>query len=296
MVRRWNGSFAFADLNRRAFIGTSATVLTGAALFGYTTEIEPHWLELVHRDLVVPKLPASLDGKRLAHVSDLHVCSYVEEDYLVRSLGRLAALAPDIIVFTGDFVTWQTDRTHDVKTQQLERVLSHFPRGRLATLAVPGNHDYGETWQDGRIADHIFGRAARAGIRVLRNEVANVEGLDIIGLDDLWSGRASTRLAFAGRTSDAAITLCHNPDGLDVLSWKGYSGWVLAGHTHGGQCKPPFLPPPILPVKNRRYTSGEIDAGAGRTLYISRGVGHLYEVRFNVRPEITVFTLRSQAA
>src|SRR5687767_4620036 len=146
MVRRWSASFAFADLNRRAFVGAGATVLTGAALFGYTTEIEPHWLEIVHRDLVVPKLPLSLEGKRLAHVSDLHVCSYVEEQYLVRSLGRLRVLAPDIILFTGDFVTWQTDRTHDVKTQQLERVLSHFPRGRLATLAVPGNHDYGETW------------------------------------------------------------------------------------------------------------------------------------------------------
>ena len=80
---------------------------------------------------------------------------------------------------------------------------------------------------------------------------------------------------------------------MDDLSWEGYTGWVLAGHTHGGQCKPPFLPPPVLPVKNRRYTSGEIAVDSGRTLYISRGVGHLLKARFNVRPEITLFTLRN---
>ena len=58
-----------------------------------------------------------------------------------------------------------------------------------------------------------------------------------------------------------------------------------------GQCKPPFLPAPLLPVKNRRYSSGEIALEGNRRLYISRGVGHLLHVRFNVRPEVTVFRL-----
>ena len=50
----------------------------------------------------------------------------------------------------------------------------------------------------------------------------------------------------------------------------------------------------MLPVTNRRYTSGAFDLSRGRQLYISRGVGTvMYPVRFNVRPEVTVFTLRS---
>ena len=68
---------------------------------------------------------------------------------------------------------------------------------------------------------------------------------------------------------------------------------MLAGHTHGGQCKPPFLPPPLLPVNNKRYVAGEVQVDAKRTLYISRGVGHLIRARFNVRPEITLFTLKA---
>ncbi|HTN02405.1 MAG TPA: phosphoesterase, partial [Planctomycetaceae bacterium] len=73
--------------------------------------------------------------------------------------------------------------------------------------------------------------------------------------------------------------------------WDGYRGWILSGHTHGGQCKPPFLPPPLLPVKNQRYTAGEFAVADGRQLYISRGLGHLLPVRFNCRPEVTMFRM-----
>ena len=71
-----------------------------------------------------------------------------------------------------------------------------------------------------------------------------------------------------------ALVLSHNPDTADVPGWLGYEGWILSGHTHGGQCKPPFLPPPLLPVRNRRYTSGEIDgrrAAGGSTSAAASG-------------------------
>ena len=87
------------------------------------------------------------------------------------------------------------------------------------------------------------------------------------------------------------ITHCHNPDVCDLDIWNGFDSWILSGHTHGGQCKAPFLPPPLLPVKNKKYASGEIDLEDGRTLYINRAIGHLWQVRFNVRPEITIFEL-----
>jgi predicted MPP superfamily phosphohydrolase len=48
---------------------------------------------------------------------------------------------------------------------------------------------------------------------------------------------------------------------------------------------------PILPVANKKYISGEIDLKDGRMLYINRAIGHSYQVRFMVRPEITVFKL-----
>jgi predicted MPP superfamily phosphohydrolase len=87
------------------------------------------------------------------------------------------------------------------------------------------------------------------------------------------------------------VILTHNPDTQDLPIWDDVQGWVLAGHTHGGQIKPPFLPPPILPVRNKRYTSGEFIVAPGRTMYINRGLGYLMRARFNARPELTLFTL-----
>ena len=256
--------------------------------------IEPHWLEFVQRDLAIANLPPALAGKKLAHVSDIHTCPMVDEHYLTRSLDRLKAFAPDIVAYTGDYVTWGDGRPPQRNVDDVARVLGHAPLGRLATIGILGNHDYGNgTWDNPIIADQMTKIVETKGIHVLRNEVRSVEGLDFIGMDDLWSKRIDTQAALKQRTSNAAIALCHNPDALDSEDWNGYAGWILAGHTHGGQCKPPFLPPPVLPVKNKRYTSGEIVVNAERKLYISRGVGHLLKARFLVRPEITIFTLRA---
>ena len=128
---------------------------------------------------------------------------------------------------------------------------------------------------------------------MLRNQAFVVEGLQFLGLDDLWGPHFHPQELLALRGQDpATVVLCHNPDAADQPVWGQYQGWILAGHTHGGQCKPPFLPPPLLPVSNKRYTSGEFGLSGNRCMYISRGVGHLLRVRFNVRPEVSVFQLQ----
>jgi predicted MPP superfamily phosphohydrolase len=144
------------------------------------------------------------------------------------------------------------------------------------------------------MADRIVAIMRGLGVRILRNEVADVAGLQIIGMDDLWGGRFQLVQALAAvDPRRAALALTHHPDTVDEPGWDRFQGWILAGHTHGGQVKPPFLPPPLLPVRNRRYTAGEFALTNGRRLYINRGIGHLTKVRFNVRPEVTVFELQS---
>jgi len=271
-----------------------ALVASAAGVVGYTIGVEPHWLELVERNLAIDKLPSALEGARLVQISDLHIGLQVSDDYIVQSFERVRALAPDLVVCTGDFITHRVAR-REAQYQQLRAVLAHYPQGKLATVGILGNHDYGHGWGDPAVAARVASEAERAGVRILRNEVQPVAGLDLIGIDDLWSRRSDPVTALGLRESGAGLVLVHNPDAADEQPWPGYRGWMLAGHTHGGQCKPPFLPPPLLPVKNRRYVQGEVSVDAERTLYISRGVGHLIRARFNVRPEITLFTLRSAA-
>jgi predicted MPP superfamily phosphohydrolase len=173
------------------------------------------------------------------------------------------------------------------------RILSHLRPARLATVGVLGNHDYGSYDTQQWIADQLTGRLREVGIDILSNARRDVQGLTIAGLDDMWGTRFHPAPVLAGLAPGrASLVLCHNPDVADEPVWDGYQGWILCGHTHGGQCKAPFLCPPLLPVINPRYVAGEVDLYDGRRLYINRGLGHLLRVRFNVRPEITVFTLQ----
>jgi predicted MPP superfamily phosphohydrolase len=235
-------------------------------------------------------LPKELEGKSLVQISDLHVGQLVDFDYLVGCIQRLASLDPDYVVFTGDFMSCRGPEQID----QVARLLEHFRPARLGCFAVLGNHDYGAGFRQTDVADKLSQRLNDAGLRVLRNEAAITHGLQFLGIDDFWSPNfnlpdAVSQVDFQRPT----ITLCHNPDVVDLPEWSSAKGWVLAGHTHGGQCKPPFLPPPILPVRNRRYTSGEFDLGGDRWMYINPGLGYLRRVRFNVRPEITYFRLQT---
>lgn len=283
-------------MNRRQFLQRGAATLAtaGGATGAYTWLIEPHWEQVLERDMPIVGLPEGLVGKRLVQLSDIHVGPRVDDHHLVSAFARAAALHPDIVAVTGDFLTYAHERGEG-QYSHLSEVLAHLPKGRLATVGILGNHDYGRGWREPAVASRVTAVVERLGVRLLRNESMSVAGLDVVGVDDLWADRADPPRALDGRNEAATVVLCHNPDALDERSWNGYRGWILAGHTHGGQCKPPFLPPPILPVRNKRYAAGEVNLADGRRLYVNRGLGHLIRVRFNVRPEITVFTLRRAA-
>lgn len=269
--------------------GLGVTLAAGAAAGLYAWRIEPHWVEVVRRRLPLAGLPPDWAGRTLIQLSDLHVGKRVDDDYLLDTFERAAALEPDLIVVTGDLTSH-----HRTVHAHAEAIYRRLPRGRFGTFAVLGNHDYGPNWAHPPLAAELVEAVARDGLRVLRNERVDLGGLELVGLDDLWAGRFDTGALPARRRdrhAPAAIALSHNPDTADLAAWDGWRGWILAGHTHGGQCRPPFLPPPLLPVRNRRYTAGAFEVGPGRTLYVNRGLGHLTRVRFNVRPEITRFEL-----
>jgi predicted MPP superfamily phosphohydrolase len=127
---------------------------------------------------------------------------------------------------------------------------------------------------------------------VLRNEVTDVAGLQLAGLDELLLGQCL--IARTMRQLDPQrpmLALCHNPDAADRAGWADFQGWILAGHTHGGQCKLPGFEPPITPTWNKRYTAGAFPLSGNRQMYINRGLGYFRRVRFNCRPEVTLFTL-----
>ena len=276
-------------ITRRRFLRASLGLCAaGAGVAAYTRFIEPHWIEVVRLDMPVPNLPLAWEGKSLVHLSDLHIGPVVDNAYMARALQRVADLDPDVIAVTGDFMTCEGDE----QVAHTLDMMRHLPPARTATVAVLGNHDYGRGYRQSKPANELARGLEQQDIRVLRNEAESFGGLTLIGLDDLWSPMWAPDAVLADLKPDTAgVALCHNPDGVDQPGWGGFKGWVLAGHTHGGQCRAPLYGAPILPVRNKRYDAGHIDLHDGRHLYINRALGYSHPVRFGARPEITVFTL-----
>ncbi|MFY1046812.1 metallophosphoesterase [Chryseobacterium sp. GP-SGM7] len=260
----------------------------GALPFLYSWQIEPFWVEFVQRKLPIKNLPEHLEGKILMQISDLHVGNRFDWNFLIESFEKAQEFKPDFVVYTGDYVNHGTSEDH----KNLEKVIQKGVFGTLGTFGIMGNHDYGKNWKDLGSSEEICRILQNNGVIMLKNKQTESHGLNILGFDDLWSPNFDPMKVMKDYDPEKAnLVLCHNPDVCDKDVWNGYQGWILSGHTHGGQCRIPGVITPILPVENKRYISGEIDLQDGRMLYINRALGHSFQVRFMVRPEITVFTL-----
>ena len=276
-------------MNRRTFVRCTFAV-GGAGIFTglYTWQIEPFWLEFVKTKMPIKNLPSALEGKTLMQISDMHIGNRFDYKFISDSFNEAQKLNPDFVVYTGDFVNWESR----LQLDQLDEVFNSAVKGKIGTIGVLGNHDYGRNWSEDWVANAVTEILESKGVSILRNEQKELSDLNFIGIDDYWATNfGPTKVLQKFNPKHANITLCHNPDVADLNIWNNYNSWILSGHTHGGQCKPPFLSPPMLPVKNKDYTSGTFQLSNGRNLYINRALGHLWQVRFNVRPEITVFKL-----
>lgn len=282
------------NATRRSFLKRGA-VGAIAGLGVYAFGVEPRWVRIEHHDLPIRDLPDHLINKNAVQISDLHIGNRVGESYLRRQFEYIDSLQPDFVFFTGDYL----DDASQWHAEKGIKLLPHFPRGKLGTACVLGNHDFGHYKDDVIRKAPNTERLARAfeeqGLNLLRGDVVELSGLTIAGLPDYWFGGfkkdAARDVIQSTIDRGATITLSHNPDTLDLPIWNGYRSWVLCGHTHGGQCRFPIVGAPRLPVENKRYISGEYDVNKGMKMYINRGLGHTARVRFMARPEITVFRL-----
>lgn len=261
------------------------------ALYVYATRIEPRWLDVKSVEIVLPRLDPAFDGYRVVQFSDIHMDEDMTPARLRTIVRRVNAQQPDLIVITGDFIT---RRSHYVASEMIA-VLRQL-RAADGVLAVPGNHDY---WND-QIGS-VRRIMERSGIIDLSNRVYSLQRADarlhIGGVDDVVYRRARLDQVLAALPDEgAAILLAHEPDFADISAPTGRFDLQLSGHTHGGQVRLPLVGALISPTHGTRYSRGLLDID-GMWLYTNAGIGTVsFHLRFNCRPEITVFTLRAPAS
>ncbi|MBF9129431.1 metallophosphoesterase [Plantactinospora sp. S1510] len=264
------------------FAGLTATGLVG---YGVRTALGPPQIDRVQIPLA--KLPRSMDGLRIATVSDIHIGPLAGRAHTERIVATINRLDADVVAVVGDLVDGTVGELGDAAAPLRDL------RARYGSFFVTGNHEYYSGVEEWVV------EVDRLGLRVLQNQrqeiLARGGVLDLAGVNDL---AGDTLDVAAGPDFDAAlggrdpgrpvVLLAHQPINVYEAAKHGVD-LQLSGHTHGGQIVPfSYLVGLQQPVVSGHAT---ID---GTQLYVTNGAGFWGPpVRVGAPPQVTLVELRS---
>jgi len=279
---------------------TRRRVLTGAVgLFGlsagtavYAAAIEPDGLVVTR---YAPALPGWPTGRKLSVtvIADLHAGGPdMQLEHIRRIVDRASALQSDIVLLLGDFIASYRFAFTKVSDPAWAAELARL-KAPLGTWAILGNHDW---WHD------LHGvRSALAGVNipVLENDAVLLgpagQRFWLAGIGDQlaiplghgrYRGVDDLPLTLSRiKTDDPVLLMVHEPDIFPRVPER--VALTLAGHTHGGQIRVPFLWQHFVPSKyGARFAYGHVVEDE-RHLIVSGGLGtSIIPARLGVPPEI----------
>jgi len=256
----------------------AATMYALAALAGMYGLFNARIIRVRRIPIQIDNLPASWRGRRAVLFSDLHLGPINGVRFCRRMVALASSFNPDIVFLPGDLF----DGTHTELDKLLEPFRTFKPP--LGIYFSTGNH---EEFSDAR---HYIEAIRRAGIHVLANESANVDGVAVAGVlyhDSTHIIRMKAVLDGMGIDREQpAILLNHAPTRLPIVEQAGFS-LQLSGHTHGGQ----FLPFTWITRSVFGPFTGGLHRFGGLQVYTSTGAGTWGPpMRVGTRPEIVFFT------
>jgi predicted MPP superfamily phosphohydrolase len=272
-------------LSRRQFLKKGLAAGAAGLMVSYPFFIERNRVMTNHYRIPVPHLPSAFSGLRIVHLTDLHYGPLVSLGFIRNVIRRANALDPDVTVLTGDYV-------HGLnKTIQIDTVWPEMARlsARFGVFSVLGNHDHWADTKRSMVWMKKTGQNLRHKKRFIEREG---QRLWFAGAGDFYADhRNLDRLLQTIPEKDCRIVLAHSPDSADS-DYKHRIDLMISGHTHGGQVVIPLVGPPVLPTRNKTYSSGLKRSLKGENVFISRGIGWAkIPLRFNCPPEIAVLEL-----
>ena len=282
-----NSPSIFPSLSRRQFLALiGVSVWSVAALPARCqagSAFDTDALDSHDVPVAVPRLPRHLEGLTIAHLTDTHLrrLGRLEE----RVLAAVRAREPAVVVLTGDMID----------SRKALPILAEFCGALTApgrqVLAIRGNH---EVHSKVPVAD-LRRLYRRAGARLLVNEHVGMDAaLTIVGTEDSLTKHYDLRTALRGLpATPVRIHLSHAPEVFDWPHRPAVSfALCLAGHTHGGQIRFPFLPPYVPKGAGPRFVAGWYPHTNMGPAYVSRGIGTTsIPLRLNCPPELPFLRL-----
>lgn len=204
-------------------------------------------------------VPAAADGLKCLVLSDLHCNTRGKLELLHGIIDALKNETVDCVFVLGDL------GEKNALIPDVVAAIAELPDKRGKFL-VRSNHDF----EGGR--DQVVEQSARThSIRVLPNEEFAIPdlGICLLGLEYPWNEEGTPS------PPDGAFTigLTHTPDNLTHFA-RLHVPLAVAGHTHGGKIRLPWIGPLLVPSKfGRLLDYGWFRKGESR-MFVTKGIGY----------------------
>lgn len=277
----------------KIFLTVIITIIIAlAGLFFYAFKIEPFNINVNNIDLSTNQT----NGLKLVQFSDTHIKPDFTYENFQKVVDIINQQNADIVVFTGDLYD---DMQNYSDNKNIIKLLKSI-KAKYGKFAVYGNHDeYSySSKEDANTYSKIMGES---DFTLLKNQSKTIEAngkkLFITGINcyDEYNNSHSTDFADpSNKNSNYNILLCHTPSTYEKYKEFDYN-LILAGHTHGGQIKIPFISFHISKESCAGFFAGLYNLGPNKKLYTNIGIGTTrISARFRAVPEISVFNLPIQ--
>ncbi|HKK44805.1 MAG TPA: metallophosphoesterase [Balneolaceae bacterium] len=257
---------------------------------GWKTYTDTSKIHIQRTRLQIDDLPANLDGFRIVHISDIHGDEYTGRKKIGRYIQKVNQLKPDLIVFTGDLISYGTDYIR-MSAQQLGEAKATY-----GVTAVVGDHDY---WAG---VENVKQALNQQGIPLIQDsnyslKIDSTNEVLITGVTEVYSKKAAPGIvdSLTQQTGNSAFKIFASHQISDRLiedAQKHNYDVMLAGHTHGGQIRIPFLGMTFSASDlETKYISGIYREG-NIIINVNNGLGFtLAPIRYNAPPNISLIRL-----
>ena len=269
-------------------LGAVATLML-LSVFGYARFVEPKLLFTNEHEIRFDRCFEKGGSARVAVFADLHEGLFRNTVSVERVVHAVNATSPDFVLAAGDFVYF----LHPDKFTKAFQPLADI---QAPLFAVLGNHDWGKP--SGPDVSVELGEVFPAlDIEIIDDAVRRLEGehyaIELVGLSDAWQETQDLSLV-AEQSSDPRLVLTHHPIIAPSMRTKSTVDLVVAGHTHGGQVKVPFLTCWLT------HICGDHLYGLSRSgnipIFTTSGTSMvMLPLRFMVPPRIDVLNIRYEA-
>lgn len=263
------------------------------SFFLYSRYICPKNFKIKEYVIRNSKIPESFYGIKIVHISDIHYKSTTDYKDLKKIVSKINLTKPDIVIITGDIFDGNI-KYNEKDYENIKKILKSI-NYNISKYAIKGEEDLNISKWEEIINDSNFINL-NDNYDYIYNE--SIDPILIVGVSSNYKKNHILKTIqdiYKETTTEYkySILILHEPDCIDDLTNLKFN-LALAGHSHGGEIKLPFINGIIRDKYSKKYNDDYYRI-ENTNLFISSGIGtDKYKMRFRNTPSINLYRLRNK--